>query len=116
MAMWNVQGAKIVADSPAEAARIWRAADPKTRGGRAVTPTPWTAGSGGRMPATRGENQGHELQKLLDAANAHGEASDPEMEAGDLQEILTSCWAELTTAQRHRIAKKHEDLVTEWLE
>jgi hypothetical protein len=54
------------------------------------------------------------LQKLLQAAEDHGKDSDPEMEVGDLQGILYTCWRLLTPAQRSEVYKEHEDLVTEW--
>ena len=55
------------------------------------------------------------LTKLLAAAEAHGRESEPDHEAGDLRDILTSCWKRLTPAQRHEVYAEQEDVVTEWL-
>lgn len=41
------------------------------------------------------------LQKLFDAADAHGEdAGEPDHAVGDLQELLRSAWTLMTPAQR----------------
>lgn len=55
------------------------------------------------------------LDELLDAATAHGEASAPDHEVGDLQDILRTCWALLTPEQRTTVYNEHADLVEEWL-
>ena len=55
------------------------------------------------------------LDKLLAAAEAHGHESVPDHEAGDLRDILTSCWQRLTPAQRHEVYAEREDVVAEWL-
>jgi hypothetical protein len=54
------------------------------------------------------------LRRLLDAAEAHGEAGDPEMEIGDLQGVLMSAWAKLTPTQRAEVAAEHAALVDDW--
>jgi hypothetical protein len=54
------------------------------------------------------------LEELLTAAKAHGDESDAEHEVGDLQGLLSSCWARLTPAQRRDVYVDHEELVTEW--
>ena len=56
------------------------------------------------------------LDRLLDAAEAHGKESEPEHEAGDLRDILLSCWQRLSSAQRRAIYDEHRDLVAEWLD
>ncbi len=55
------------------------------------------------------------LEELLAAARAHGEASDPEHEVGDLQGLLASCWARLSEAQKRDVYEEHVDIVRDWL-
>jgi hypothetical protein len=55
------------------------------------------------------------LEKLLEAAAAHGKRSEPDHEVGDLQDILRSCWQLLTSEQQRKAYEKHEEIVTEWL-
>jgi hypothetical protein len=54
------------------------------------------------------------LEVLLDAAERHGEQSEPEHEAGDLQAIVRSCWALLTPEQRAQVLAEHEELIADW--
>jgi hypothetical protein len=56
-----------------------------------------------------------ELEKLFAAAKAHGEASEPDHEVGDLQAVLVSCWARMTEAQRREVWGEHAEIVAEWL-
>ena len=52
------------------------------------------------------------LAKLLDGAKAHGEnACEPDHEVGDLHEILSSCWAEMSEEQRQRVYELHREIV-----
>ena len=43
------------------------------------------------------------LQQLLDMAQQHGEDSEPDHEVGDLQEMLTACWATMSPADRRKV-------------
>jgi hypothetical protein len=54
------------------------------------------------------------LQRLLDAAARHGEQSDPDMEAGDLAEILQACWKRLSFGQRRLVFDECKEIVEEW--
>jgi hypothetical protein len=56
------------------------------------------------------------LARLLAATEAHGQQSEPEHEAGDLQQILRSCWARLTPAQQRAVYQEHAELVLAWLD
>jgi hypothetical protein len=38
------------------------------------------------------------IRLIFEAARAHGEQSDPEMEIGDLQNVLIACWDKLREA------------------
>lgn len=49
------------------------------------------------------------LQYYLDAAQQHGEDSEPDHEVGDLQDLLRTMWSLLTPEQRMAFAK-HEDV------
>jgi hypothetical protein len=55
------------------------------------------------------------LDRLLDAAEAHGRESEPDHEVGDLRAILLSCWHRLGSDQRRAVYDEHRDLVAEWL-
>ncbi|MBI4951258.1 MAG: hypothetical protein HY908_04440 [Myxococcales bacterium] len=56
------------------------------------------------------------LEKLLDAAEAHGADSEPDHEVGDLQGILRSCWKLMTAAQRREVYRgEHAELLGEWI-
>ena len=55
------------------------------------------------------------LEKLLVACQKPGLDSDPEHEAGDLQEILRSCWKRLTPHQQNEVFNEHRDKL-EWLQ
>lgn len=56
------------------------------------------------------------LDRLLSAARAHGDESEPAHEVGDLQEILRSSWKRLTPEQRQEVYAEHQDIVADWLE
>ena len=56
-----------------------------------------------------------QLERMFAAAEAHGHASEPDHEVGDLQAVLESCWRRLTPEQRSEVYLEHEDLITEWL-
>lgn len=55
------------------------------------------------------------MERLIDAARAHGEQSDPDHEVGDLQGILRDCWAVMTPEQRKEVYDLHEDNVADWV-
>ncbi len=55
------------------------------------------------------------LGKLCAAARAHGEASEPDHEVGDLLGVLASCWERLSESQRRQVYGEHAALVTEWM-
>jgi hypothetical protein len=44
-----------------------------------------------------------DLQDLLDAAQRHGEESDPDHEVGDLQDILRDLWPKLSLRARREV-------------
>lgn len=43
------------------------------------------------------------LDRVLEAAQAHGEDDDPEHEVGDLQSVIHAMWAVLTDDQKERV-------------
>ena len=54
------------------------------------------------------------LSKLLEGAEAHGiNSHEPGHEVGDLQEILSSCWAEMSDEQRNKVYEQHKGIVEE---
>jgi hypothetical protein len=55
-----------------------------------------------------------QLDGLLDAAYQHGEQSERDHEAGDLVEILRSCWNLLEPAQRALVFAEHKHLLEDW--
>jgi hypothetical protein len=54
------------------------------------------------------------LNKLLDAAEAHGAQSEPDHEVGDLQDILRTCWRRLNSRSQQEVYKVHKDLIDDW--
>lgn len=50
-------------------------------------------------------------QLLIDAAEAHGQDSEPDHEVGDLQDVVRSCFEEMSPEQARRVFYKHEELV-----
>jgi hypothetical protein len=56
------------------------------------------------------------LDRLLDAAEAHGKESESDHEVGDLRAILLSCWQRLSSTQQRAVYDEHRDLVAEWLD
>ncbi len=50
------------------------------------------------------------LRKLLAAAEAHGEESGVEHEAGDLRDLLIACWERLSPEQRREVYAEHQAL------
>lgn len=56
------------------------------------------------------------LHQLMAAAAAHGHASEPDHEVGDLQTVLHSCWRRLTTEQQREVFEEHQEMVAQWLE
>jgi hypothetical protein len=67
------------------------------------------------MRSTEMEETDPRLQQLLDAAANHGMQSDPDMEAGDLAEILIACWSHLNEKQRNWIFEEFKGLIEEWI-
>jgi hypothetical protein len=53
------------------------------------------------------------LRELMDAAEAHGRESEPDMEIGDLQQILHDAWERLTRQQRREVYEANLDIL-EW--
>jgi hypothetical protein len=55
-----------------------------------------------------------QLEMLADAARAHGLQSESDNEAGDLFDILQSCWNVMSPAQREHVFTEHNHLIEEW--
>lgn len=61
------------------------------------------------------------LDLILDAAKKHGEADDPDMEVGDLQQLARDLWSVLTPDQRKAFPSSSVNIlnwaefVNEWL-
>jgi hypothetical protein len=51
------------------------------------------------------------LTQLLEAAEAHGENSEPDTEIGDLHQILFASWALLSPSDHQRIYDQFRELV-----
>ena len=49
------------------------------------------------------------LERVLEAAQAHGADDDPEHEVGDLQGIIHAMWSVLTDDQKERVLA-HNDV------
>ena len=43
-----------------------------------------------------------DLERILDAAQHHGEDSEPDHEVGDLQEVLRAMWPLVPARDRHK--------------
>lgn len=52
------------------------------------------------------------LEKIISAAERHGQLSEPDMEVGDLQELARELWAALTPEQQKSFAKRAKQLRT----
>jgi hypothetical protein len=50
------------------------------------------------------------LRKLLAAAEAHGEESGVDYEAGDLRDLLSACWKRLSPEHRREVYAEHHGL------
>jgi hypothetical protein len=53
------------------------------------------------------------LKRLFEGAEAHGEASGPDQETGDLQDLLRASWERLSPEQRRAVYAEHE-AVAQW--
>jgi hypothetical protein len=62
-----------------------------------------------------GEVQVDKLGELLAAAAEHGLGSEPDHEVGDLQDILSSCWARMTKKAQEAVYAAHKELIDNWL-
>ena len=58
----------------------------------------------------------HFIGRLLNAARAHGEQSEPDMEIGDLQSLIWKLWGALTPDQRATVMRDEDllDQLKEW--
>lgn len=57
------------------------------------------------------------IDKVLEAATAHGEASEPDHEVGDLQQALRTAWELLGPVEREKFIASYEvKEILEWLE
>ncbi len=59
-----------------------------------------------------------DINQILKACTAHGEKSEPDMEVGDLQQLVKDLWAILTPAQRASFQGRiidWDDFVRDWL-
>jgi hypothetical protein len=58
------------------------------------------------------------IDRLIHAAQQHGELSEPEMEIGDLQGIAYALWRHLTTEQRKKVEADEalNNLIVEWVD
>ncbi len=54
------------------------------------------------------------LDRILEAAQAHGEDDDPEHEVGDLQGIIHTMWGVLSDEQKAVVVASTADLLDEW--
>jgi hypothetical protein len=54
------------------------------------------------------------LETLLRAARAHGDASEPDHEIGDLQDLVRRCWEVMAPFQRQQVFNEAADLL-DWL-
>jgi len=59
-----------------------------------------------------------DLERILDAARRHGEQSEPDHEAGDLQEVLRTVWPHVPLPVRREILKTWpiSGLLEDWAE
>lgn len=52
-----------------------------------------------------------DIEAIIQRAKKHGEESDPDMEVGDLQQVLRFVWGTLTSYQRRVLLKQITDEV-----
>lgn len=53
-------------------------------------------------------------KKLMDAAQRHGEQSAPDHEVGDLQQIISRCFEEMTASQVRSVMRIFTNLLNDW--
>jgi hypothetical protein len=56
------------------------------------------------------------LARLLEACREHGEQSEPDMEVGDLQQIVRDMWLRMTPQQQRAMAPEWRAFIDEWLD
>lgn len=56
----------------------------------------------------------YDVERLLAAAHAHGDASGVEHEAGDIQEVVRECWKRLTPQAKREVMGACGELLAEW--
>lgn len=56
-----------------------------------------------------------DIEKLILAAQHHGEDSEPDHEVGDLQELLRACWSTMTPKAKRAVFAACGDDMLEWL-
>ena len=54
------------------------------------------------------------LQDILDAAERHGQESEPGHEVGDLQDMLRYTWSILTEGQKDHVMAEAVDMLEDW--
>ena len=52
-----------------------------------------------------------DIEAIIQRAKKHGEESEPDMEVGDLQQVLRFIWGTLTSYQRRVLLKQITDEV-----
>lgn len=55
------------------------------------------------------------LEEILAAAAEHGAQSEPDHEVGDLQDVLSYCWAKLSEKNREEVYKHFKPTIDAWL-
>lgn len=61
------------------------------------------------MGKDRSQLLNENLERVLEAAQAHGEEDDPEHEIGDLQGVIHAMWSVLTDDQKETVLA-HDDV------
>lgn len=58
----------------------------------------------------------HDPWRLLNAARAHGDGSEPEHEAGDLQDVVLACFEAMSPEQKGEVFAQYRmvELLEEW--
>lgn len=66
------------------------------------------------MPKTKKKPDKHDIWRLFEAAERHGNDSEPDHEVGDLQDVAEACWKVMFPDQKQRVFEELEEFLEHW--